>query len=78
MQSQTLERLRRHDQARPGFPGEHWIAFAAGVALWLATRNSRSMAVKVAAGIAGSLLVTRALTGRDGLGQRVSWLPSRD
>jgi len=60
-----LQRLRRYDESRPSFPGEHWLAFAAGVGLWVATRRHPSVAVRLLASIAGTLLIVRAGSGRD-------------
>ena len=67
--------IERRDQAREGIPGEHWMALAAGVAVWIYTRSRRNLPVKLLGAVAGTLLVTRALSGRDALGERVSWLP---
>jgi hypothetical protein len=64
MANEILERLKRYDEGRPGFPGEHWLALAAGIGLWVATRKHPSGSVRLLAGIAGGLLVARALSGR--------------
>jgi len=65
MPESLIERLRRYDDARPGLPGEHWFALAAG--LWLMTRGRPSTLERVAALATGAALVARALGGRDGL-----------
>ena len=65
MPESLIERLRRYDQARPGLPGEHWFALAAG--LWLLTRGRASTLERIAALAAGVALVARAASGRDGL-----------
>ena len=65
MTEPLIERLKRFDENRPNFPGEHWLAFAAGVGLWIATRRHPSVAVRVLASLAGTLLVARAATGQD-------------
>lgn len=65
MPQTLLQRAKRFDEARPNFPGEHWLAFGAGLALWIATRRHPSVAVRVAASLAATLLVARAATGRD-------------
>jgi len=65
MPVQLLERIQALDDSRPNIPGEHWVALGAGLALWLATRRHPSIAVRVLASIASSLLVVRATTGRD-------------
>jgi hypothetical protein len=59
-----VSRLRDFDRNRPGWPGEHWMAFAAGVYLLL--RSPRSLTARLACRGAGALLVARALSGRDG------------
>ena len=65
MAEQLLRKLKRFDDSRPNLPGEHWLAFAAGVGLWIATRRHPSMLVRVLASLAGTLLVARAATGRE-------------
>jgi uncharacterized membrane protein len=65
MSENLLHRIKRFDAQREGLPGEHWLAAAAGVALWLATRKHPSIAVRVLASVAGTLLVARAASGRD-------------
>lgn len=60
-----INRIQEFDQSRASIPGEHWMALAAGTALWLATRRHPSLAVRVLASLAGTLLVVRATTGRD-------------
>ncbi len=65
MPDPLLQRARRSDEARSNIPGEHWLAFAAGVGLWIATRRHPSIAVRVAASLAATLLVARAATGRE-------------
>jgi hypothetical protein len=64
MRDSMLERIRRFDEERPNLPGEHWLAFAAGVGLWIVTRRHPSVAVRVFASLAGTLLVARAAAGR--------------
>lgn len=65
MHDDLLRKLKHYDESRPGVPGEHWLAFAAGLGLWIATRRHPSVAVRVIASLAGTLLVARAATGRD-------------
>jgi len=69
-----LQRIRRFDEERPNIPGEHWIALAGGIALWLATRRSRTLAVRIAGSVVGSLLVARAAQGRDVPAPIARWL----
>jgi hypothetical protein len=67
--------IQRWDEQREGIPGEHWMALAAGVAVWIFTRSRRNLPIRLLGAVAGTLLVTRALSGREALGKRVSWLP---
>ena len=60
----ALERLRRWDERRPSFPGEHW--FAAAIGAYLLLRPRRSVPARIAAAAAGALFLMRALSGRDG------------
>ncbi|HEX2543462.1 MAG TPA: hypothetical protein VHL79_01195 [Ramlibacter sp.] len=60
-----LQELKRMDAERDNIPGEHWLTFAAGVGLWLATRRHPSVTVRLLASLAGTLLVARAATGRE-------------
>ena len=62
-----LRELRNFDRARPGFPGEHlWVA-AAGFALCRSALKRRSSAGRALALVAGTALLYRAASGRDGL-----------
>ena len=65
MSENLLHKIKRLDAQRESLPGEHWMALAAGVGLWLATRKHPSIAVRVLASVAGTLLVARAASGRD-------------
>jgi uncharacterized membrane protein len=65
MAETLLHKLKRYDDSRESLPGEHWLAFAAGLGLWVATRKHPSVAVRVLASVMGTLLVARAATGRD-------------
>ena len=63
------------NDSRDGFPGEHWLVLGAGLAVWTLTRRSPSFLVRTAGMLAGSALVGRAASGRDGLSRFVRWLP---
>ena len=77
MNDNLLDSIKRLDAERPNLPGEHWLALAAGVGLWLATRRHPSPAVRVLASLAGTLLVARAATGRE-VPQLLQRLPFND
>jgi uncharacterized membrane protein len=70
-----LQRLKAHDDARDSFPGEHWLVLGAGLAAWGLTRKSRSPVVRTLGMVAGSVLVGRAASGRDGLSKLLRFLP---
>lgn len=73
--SSLIDRARTHDNNRDSFPGEHWLVLGAGLALWAATRKSPSFVIRTAGMVAGSALVGRAASGRDGLSKLLRWLP---
>lgn len=74
--SSPLERLREWDERRPSFPGEHWLAAAAGVYLLL--RPRRSVAGRLVSAVGGAMLIARALSGRDGPIAALNALPDAE
>ncbi len=70
-----VARARAHDDTRDSFPGEHWLVLGAGLAVWSLTRKSPSFVVRTVGMVAGSALVGRAASGRDGLSRLLRWLP---
>lgn len=70
MELSLLDRLKRFDDQRPSFPGEHWLALGTG--LWLITRQQQSMLGRLVSIAAGAALVYRAASGRDGLARLIS------
>ena len=71
----TVQRTKNSETAQTGLPGEHWIALGAGLAAWLLTRKRSSFIVRTAGMLAGTALVGRAASGRDGLAKIVRYLP---
>ena len=71
----VLRKLKRADDARPGFPGEHWLVLGAGLAAWLVTRRHRSPAVRALGLLGGTALVGRAASGREGVSKVLRYLP---
>src|SRR5438045_653057 len=71
----VLQKIKRADDARPGFPGEHWLVLGAGLAAWLATRRHPSAAVRALGLMGGTALVGRAASGRDGVSKFLRYLP---
>ena len=72
---QTIKDIKRLDDARPGIPGEHWLTLGAGVAVWLLLRRARSPVLRTVGSLAGTALLARAASGRDGLAKALRWLP---
>ncbi|TWO70704.1 hypothetical protein FN976_14210 [Caenimonas sedimenti] len=75
MADNVLQEIKRADDARPGFPGEHWLVLAAGIGAWWLTRNHRSAVVRTLGMVAGTALVGRAASGRDGLSRVLRYTP---
>lgn len=73
--SRSFERLGDYDKRRPGFAGEHWLVFGAGIALLLASRRSRSLLWRTVGPALGSSLLYRAASGREGLASLLRYLP---
>ena len=75
MSDSMLQKIKQYDEAREGVPGEHWMVLGLGMAAWLATRRHPSLAVRTAGLMAGTALVGRAASGRDGLAKVLRFLP---
>lgn len=75
METTQPEALKRYDKPRPFFPGEQWVALAAGVAAWLATRKHPSLSVRTLGTFVGATLVARAANGRTQLSRVMRWTP---
>jgi hypothetical protein len=54
---------------------EHWLVLGAGIAAWAITRKSPSFLVRTLGLVAGSALVGRAASGRDGLSKVLRFTP---
>ena len=59
MNGTWIDQLRRADEKRPSFPGEHWLVATAG--MWLLRRKG------LLSKAAGAAMLYRAASGRDGL-----------
>jgi hypothetical protein len=70
-----IKELKQVDDTRPGLPGEHWIVLAAGLGAWLAFRRHPSLMMRTLGLMAGTALVGRAASGRDGIARLVRYLP---
>lgn len=70
-----VRKLKALDDARPSAPGEHWLVLGAGIAAWMITRKSPSFLLRTVGLLAGSALVGRAASGRDGLSKVLRFTP---
>ena len=70
-----LEKIKRADAARKGFPGEHWLVLAIGIGLWQVTRRHPNVLVRTAGGFGAAALVARAASGREGLSKVLRYTP---
>jgi hypothetical protein len=71
----TLQKIKQYDEQRPSFPGEHLLVLAAGLGVWMLSRRSPSFLMRAAGLAAGTALVGRAASGRDGLRKVLGVLP---
>lgn len=69
------EAVKRFDSPRPLFPGEPWVAFAAGVGVWLISRRHPSLSVRSLGAFVAATLVARAANGRRRLSSVMRWTP---
>ena len=70
-----LEKIKAADQARDGFPGEHWLVLAIGIGLWQVTRKHPNFLVRTAGGFAAAAMAARAASGREGLSKILRYTP---
>ena len=71
----TIKEIKRADDAREGVPGEHWLVLGAGLGVWLLSRRSPSFMLRTLGLMAGTALVGRAASGRDGVSKFLGYLP---
>jgi hypothetical protein len=74
-EASPIQKLKAADEAREGFPGEHWLVLALGVAVWQFTRKDRRWYVRALGGLAATTLVARAATGQEGLSKVLRYTP---
>lgn len=70
-----IDKLKAADEAREGFPGEHWLVLALGVGLWQVTRKHPNFLVRTLGAFGATTLVARAASGRDGLSKVLRYTP---
>ena len=74
-QKSTLQKIKEADDTREGVPGEHWMVLGAGLGVWLLSRRSRSLMLRTLGLMAGTALVGRAASGREGVSRLMRYLP---
>ena len=72
-----LTQIKRADEQRPSFPGEHWLVLGAGIALMARASRSRSLLARLGGQALGAALIGRAATGRDGIPKQIASLLER-
>lgn len=70
-----IARAKAVDNGRDSYPGEHWLVLGAGLAAWAFTRKHPSVVVRTLGMVAGTALVGRAASGRDGLSKLLRYTP---
>ncbi|KZK27885.1 hypothetical protein [Delftia sp. GW456-R20] len=65
--SEKIQDLRKWDDSRKGFTGEHWLVLGAGLLALRHARRAESGMGRVVSGALGTALIARAVTGRDGV-----------
>jgi hypothetical protein len=71
----TWEKIKQYDESRPGIPGEHLMVLGAGLGVWILTRKHPSFLLRTIGLAAGTALVGRAASGRDGISKLLRYLP---
>lgn len=63
-----VQRHQQHDSARPGFPGEHWLALGAGVLIpRSAGRRRKGLIGRMLGRFVGGALAARKASGPGGV-----------
>jgi hypothetical protein len=75
MDVQKPDAIKRYDNPRPLFPGQHRAHHVGGHASWLLTKRHPSLAVRTLGVYVGATLVARAAHGHDLMGGTMRWTP---
>jgi hypothetical protein len=67
--------VKRYDNPRPLFAGEHWVDLGLGVLAWFVTRRNPSLAIRTLGTFVGATLVARAAHGHQRMGSVMRWTP---
>lgn len=73
----VIDQLKRFDNQRPDFPGEHLVVLGLGALLMWKAATGGSFLFRMIAGAAGSALIGRAASGTGGVARVASALKSR-
>ena len=63
----AVHNAQQRDNARPGFPGEHWLTLGAGLLILRGAGRRKGFIGKTVGRLIGGALVARAASGRDGV-----------
>ena len=63
----TITDLKKWDDQRSGFAGEHWFVLGAAVLAMRQASRSKSALGRMMGGVVGSALLARAASDREGL-----------
>jgi hypothetical protein len=62
-----LAEIKRRDDRRPGFAGEHLVTFGVGALMLIASGRARGPAMRWISRTLGTSFIARSAAGRDGL-----------
>ncbi|RZJ14573.1 MAG: hypothetical protein EON50_05325 [Acidovorax sp.] len=63
----AVHKAQQRGNARPGFPGEHWLTLGAGLLILRGAGRSKGLVGKTVGRLVGGALIARAASGRDGV-----------
>jgi hypothetical protein len=75
LEPSPIEKIKQADEARPGFPGEHWLVLGLAIGLWQFTRRDPRYLVRTLGLLGATALTARAASGREGLAKVLRYTP---
>ncbi len=63
----AVHKAQHPGNARPGFPGGHWLTLGAGLLILRGAGRSKGLVGKTVGRLVGGALIARAASGRDGV-----------
>jgi hypothetical protein len=75
VQPSPIDKIKQADEARPGFPGEHWLVLGLAIGLWQFTRHDPRYLVRTLGLLGATALTARAASGREGLAKVLRYTP---